>query len=132
MNKKSVKELKNQLEKGLKELQDKLGINIKVGNALFGATSVVFKVECAEIDKDGKAMTCETEDFKKYASMCGLKADDLNRKFNYKGEKAQIIGFASRSRKYPILVKVGKKTYKMTANVVKTHLSLANYSLGVK
>lgn len=101
----NIQALRPPIEDALKNLATKYGISVKLGNASFSPSSVTFKLELATISADGLVCSKEVQDFKNYASMFGLKPDDLGKTFkDINGEVYTIVGAKLHSQKYPILV----------------------------
>ena len=91
------------------------GYKITIGRCTFGATSASFKVEIAEVDESGMAITQQAQDFIDLADSYGLKAGDLGVAFRHGGEVFKIVGLSVRSRKYPILMERNGRAYKYPA-----------------
>ena len=118
----SCKKLRTELEKILEPFGKKFGIDVKTGSGSFSETSFTLKVEMATISADGKVQNKEAEAFKTNAFVYGLKPEHLNTTFKtWTGEKFEIVGLATRSRKYPILAKNldNGKVFKFPAEQVK-------------
>jgi len=79
------------------------GLTIKVGNARYDDSQVTFKVQ---IQKAG-AESPEVEAYRmatQYASIGGLKADDLGKEFSdMQGRRFTIVGYRQNARTRPIL-----------------------------
>jgi len=117
-----VRMLRERLNKLLAEFGDDCEAQV-VGNASFSLNNATFKVEIAPL-VDGKAITQEEEDFKRYATSYGLKPEDFNREFQWAGESCVLIGCKPRSTKFPLLVKKANgKIYKFPASTVRLALS---------
>jgi len=110
----SCKRLRDELDKVLAPLGMKLGLDISAGNATFTAENATFKVKIATLSADGTVRDEEAEAFKKGAVLYGLKPEMLNTTFKgWNGETFEIVGLATRSRKYPVLAKdKSGKTFK--------------------
>jgi hypothetical protein len=88
----------------------KHGATIELNPGSFNAQSIRFKVEVSAIGTDG-ALTSDARNFKLYASMYGLKPEDLNKTFTWGGNKFKLVGLSPRRPKYPFIAEneVGKR-----------------------
>lgn len=76
----------------------------------------------AEQSEDGNAnaQTIKAaQDWKAHAFMFGLNAEDLGKKFKYRGQEHTIMGLCPRKRKFPVLVSVGGKQMLFTLETLK-------------
>ena len=102
----SCKRLRTEMDKVLAPLGKKLGVSIFAGNASYDATNATFKVKIATLDTDGNVRDERAESFKRSAVLYGLKPEMLNTTFkDWNGDAFEIVGLATRSRKYPVLAK---------------------------
>jgi hypothetical protein len=120
-----LKLLATEIEEAVQSVAKKHGIQIKRGRGVYGGSNASLKLELAVVGKGGQAQTREAEDFKRYASVYGLKAENLGAEFtDFDGEVYTITGLKPRSRKYPILVeRVDGMGFKMPAERVKVGLA---------
>jgi len=126
MNRQLVKELRDALQEALASVEEEHNVKVHVGNASYSNSNATFKVEVADI-VEGNVITKEVSDFKKYANLYGLIAEDLGKTVkNFNGEKYKIAGLKPRSKKYPIIMEqVGTGTsYKFSEKVVSALLNL--------
>lgn len=119
----SVRQLRDFIDEELQTLGETLGVQIKLGSGRFTPSNVTFKLEAAIVNANGVAETKQVSDFKQCATMYGLAADDLGRKFNSGGRAFEIVGANPKSRVYPILAKNDAgKVFKFAAHQVKNGL----------
>jgi len=112
MDRIKAKMLRKAIEMELKEVEENLKVKIEVGRCTYNDSNCTFKLEIADIGKNGEVKSKEVEEFIRYASNFGLNADDLGKQFNSNGEIFKITGLSVRKRKYPILgvrLKDGKR-----------------------
>jgi hypothetical protein len=64
------------LEAALKPLAEKLGVAIDLGRCTFQISNCRFQLKIAVRDCDGKAITEETESFKRSAKLFGFESAD--------------------------------------------------------
>lgn len=124
-NRSEVRRLGEAIEKAMEEVGRKHGVHIKRGNARFTSSSVTYKVEASLLGENGEVKSQEAEDFKNYASMYGLKAEDFGRTFKtWGGKPFTICGLNMRAKKNNIHAKnMAGKTYIFPAEEVKALLA---------
>ena len=132
-NRTVVKDLQQELQTKLSELEESLGAKIHVGNASFTPNHVTFKVEVANI-VDGQAKTKEVVDFEDLCQYYGFAPKDLGRTFVSQGETFEIVGLARKARKYPIICKnvANGKRYKFPIYAVAQGLDESNIYISKK
>lgn len=119
-----VKNLRTELQHHLDAISEQVGYKLTLGNASFGAT-VNFKLEAAPINENGEATSGKAEAFKLYAPMFGLKPEHLNAEFTSRGDKFKVVGFAPKSRKFPVLAErlCDGKVFKFPVESIKSKLA---------
>lgn len=86
------------IEKELRALGVRLGVEFSMNGGTFGETEMVLKVKVLPMDKTAVAEKAKA-DFEKYANLYGFEKSDYLQPFLHKGEKFRIVGFAhSRSK----------------------------------
>lgn len=102
----------------LKPLAESLGLSIRYAGGSYSDGVYTAKVEFGVMGGNGLAASREGEAFKELAHFYGLAADDLGKTFEHRGEKWTIIGLASRSEKFPLIVQRTRdgKRFKMSAD----------------
>jgi hypothetical protein len=103
IDKQTVRNLRERLQ----ELLDSHGGNfgaysIRIGNGSFTENNITFKLEVSAI-KNGEVLSREAEDFKMFATVYGLKAEDFGKSFKSNGHTFKIVGLKPKSGKYPVL-----------------------------
>lgn len=129
INRTTLKNLRQALNSAVKDVADEFEVSIQFGNATFtpNGTDATFKVEVLAKMADGSVFNPLEEDFKKYAFMYGLSAEDFGKEFStWDGNTYKICGLKRRAHKYPILAKDKRngKTFKFPANTVKRSLEV--------
>lgn len=120
----TIRLLRDKLEAAVKSVADEYGIAINFGSARFTDANVSFKTELAVIGESGAVRQIVT-DFKRYAPLWGLNAEDLGRSFVSRGTMFRIVGAKPSSRKYPILAEnIEGKVYKFSTDQVLLALTL--------
>ncbi len=116
----NLKIVRHEMETALKFLEERLGVKVVVGNARFTGSHVTFKVGIATVNSDGVAETKE---------MLALKAfypDLVNKAVTVGvangppqcGIKGIVIGYSTRAKKYPFIVKTDSGLYKAAESQV--------------
>lgn len=92
-DKKTAREIATQVEEELKAFGERRGLKIQyAGGTLDGARfTMKLSFDLAGVDKDA-------EDFKKHASMVGLKAEDLGKEITVTGRRFVIVGLKTSGR----------------------------------
>ena len=115
----TVTYIRKHLEAALKPLSEKLGVAIDLGRCTFQISNCRFQLKIAVRDCDGKAITEETESFKRSAKLFGFEPADLGREFTFQGQPYTICGLKAKSRKYPVIARSGNgKDYKFACRPV--------------
>lgn len=120
MDREKIRMLRTLIDQNLKELGERENVVFNAGNCTYRDGEATFKLNVREINEYGEVFDKQKEDFKKWAHVYGLEADDMSKTFELNGEYAKIIGLNGRAHKYPIIVESesGKK-YKMSKQQVK-------------
>lgn len=117
-NRKNIRQINNELEAALKQVAEKYGLEVKLGNTRFTGDNFSTKVQVATVGQDGIAMSKEATDFNRYKTILGINMD-LGQEFERSGKTYTIVGLKPRSKKYPILAKCSDgKTYKLPVDLV--------------
>ena len=123
MDKNKMRQVREYLNKILEENPNDLGVNIEVANGSYSFSNGHFKITVADVSQDGTVHTREAEDFKTLGSYYGLDPEWLNKTFQYRGVEHKIVGYKSRSKKYPVLVEAEGKTYKFPVDLIKLNMN---------
>jgi hypothetical protein len=103
----SLRMLMDEAEPVLKAIAEKHGIvlsRIRKGYRK-NALPLMFEFIIREENESGEVLSRDAIEFKKYATVFGLKPEDLGRRFESRGETYEICGASIKSSKYPILAK---------------------------
>lgn len=119
-----VRQLRERMQAVLEPLGRELAVKFTVGSATFTPDNVRFKVEAAAVQANGEVVDQAAADFKRLASIYGLKPEYLGREFASGGRRFVIIGLKPRGRRYPILGRCQQtgKTFKFSSGVVSSAL----------
>jgi len=117
----SLKTLNKAIIEAVQPIAEEFGIQIKLGGARFTPTDGKVKLICAIQNSDGTYETPERADFKEFALMYGLTADDIDMEFEWSKEKFKLTGIKIRSRRFPIMAQRMRdgKSFKFGADIVK-------------
>jgi hypothetical protein len=119
LDKPTVTYIRKHLEAALKPLAEKLGVAIDLGHCTFQVSNCKFQLKIAVRDCSGKAITEETESFKRNAKLFGFEPADLGKEFIFQGQAYMICGLKAKSRKYPVIAQAGNgKNYKFPCRAV--------------
>lgn len=108
-DKPTLKDLRPEIDAALAPLAAKYGIKLTAGNASFQANNVTFKLNGTIIDSSGNAKTQERMDLE------ALHPDLVDKKVSLSGGVVgTIVGYKTRAKKYPFLVRTSKGVYKIS------------------
>ena len=127
MNKQTCIDFREDFSEVIKKLEEKYGMSIQLGNIRFTENSLSSKIEAFEKTENGekpfdKAANAKAKWELKYSGLFedlpevvfGANIHLLN------DEKGILIDYKSKSHKYPFIVKVGTKQYKVSIHQIKT------------
>ncbi|MFW6008158.1 MAG: hypothetical protein ACOCP8_02730 [archaeon] len=122
LDRNTIREIKTIIENSLEDELKKKGISLEIGDCCFDDNNATYKVKISVLE-NGVAKTKERQDFKKMAPLYGLKENDLDKTFTFKGKQYTIIGFLRKAKKYQILVKrEDDKKFKFPISIVKSEI----------
>jgi hypothetical protein len=109
-----VKEIRKQVNAGLVELGERLGLKINAGNASYSNNEITFKLACTI-----EGFNPDKEDFETYCYMFDLKPSDYGKPFRANGRSFLLVGIKPNRPKYPIIGEdSGGKRFKFQERVV--------------
>ena len=98
-----MKDLRPEIDDALTVIGDKFGIDIKVGNGVYGGLDGSFKLLLKTTGDDGE--TSESLNFKRYGHRYGMDTEWLGQSFKHgSGISYTIAGLNPKRRKYAIVV----------------------------
>ena len=104
----ALRMLSTEIDAALAELAAKHGISLHIANGTYFDDTMTFKLKGAVLDTDGVAADPTRIALEKYYPQYVDKAVSLGRKL-----RGTVVGYNSRAKKYPFLVKTPKGTYKV-------------------
>jgi len=110
--------VRKEIQSSLDDLQKKLGIQLKIGNMRFDASTFTTKLEASLFGHDPLA-----EEWEKYADRFDLDATWIGKKFLYIGKTYTIVGLDTKKRKYPVMTACDGKKYKFPADIIVERMS---------
>lgn len=117
-NRQNIRQINSELEAALKQVAEKYGLEVKLGNTRFTGDNFSTKVQVATVAEGGITMSKEATDFNRYKTILGINME-LGQEFQRSGKTFTIVGLKPRSKKYPILAKCSDgKTYKLPVDLV--------------
>jgi len=122
------------LDRVITEYAKSQGINITRGGAKYGEdidVKLTFTKNITTMDGTFPD-TKESNDFRKYTYKHGIPVEALFEEIKLKtGEKIRIMGYKTRSSKYPVIYTKDGANMKCTASYMKETLSASNSQYGV-
>lgn len=104
MTKAKIEKIDRQLQKAFMEIAEKHGLNVKRGNIRYSESGFKYTgLEFNIISPDGLDAV-ESNQFKTYAPLHGIKASALGKTFNDSGDVLRLVGFKNRNRKDKFLL----------------------------
>jgi hypothetical protein len=105
IDKNVLKSLRTLGNEALKEVGEKLGVTIKLGNATYApdGSSATMKLEINAIREDGKSPA--QVQFEKVCAIYGLKPEDFGREVTVNGERFTIAGLNTKAPKNCVNIK---------------------------
>lgn len=132
IDKNNAKKLRDVIQNALNELPVN-GVKFHIGNCSFvKGHNATFKLEVAKESPDGFLHTPEAMEWEYYAPLYNLPKDAVGKMITVfatnKPERIQILGFKSRSTRYPIIAKRMRdgKIFKYTLNTIRNAFSFQN------
>jgi len=117
-NRQNIRQINSELEAVIKQVAEKYGLEVKLGNTRFTGDNFTTKVQVATVAEGGITMSKEATDFNRYKTILGINME-LGQEFQRSGKTFTIVGLKPRSKKYPILAKCSDgKTYKLPVDLV--------------
>ncbi len=110
--------VRKEIQSSLDDLQKKLGIQLKIGNMRFDASTFTTKLEASLVGHDPLA-----EEWEKYAHLFDLDVTWIGKKFLSNSEMHTIIGLDTKKRKYPVITACDGKKYKFPADIIVERMS---------
>ena len=112
-DRRNLKNLRKDIDAALSNVASKYGIKLEAGSARFSDTNVTFKLEASTISSKGNVETKGAVALKTfYPQFVGLKVTLNN------GHRGTVIEYHSRKHKYPFIVKIGSKRFKVPESLV--------------
>ena len=90
ITRKLLQDIRPEMDAVLQPIAEKYGITIKVGRGSYGGLTGHLKVNLSTTNEDGDDR--RTEDYKRYATMYGLKKEWLGLSFKHRNDIFTIIG----------------------------------------
>jgi hypothetical protein len=124
MTKNKAEVIGERIMTALKQVEDGLDVTIARGKGCYDNESLTLTITATLHAEDGTAQTKEALDFKKWASIFGLKEEDLGARLQLGGSTYIISGCKPKNRKYPIIAdeEGTSRKVKMPVDQVKTLL----------
>lgn len=112
----ATREIGAAINEALAKVASDFGINIANAKCSYNANSIMCKVGVTLASTDGTPNDPDALAFKEYSWEHGIDVAKLGHTFRINGKNVQLIGYAPRSRKYPVLCKnmLSGKVFKHT------------------
>ena len=117
-DKASLERVRHEVRKALTEVNETLGITLKIGNIRFDANTFTTKLEGTVTGFDQRS-----KDWADYCWKFDLEEDWLGQTIESGGEQYKIVGLRPRARKQQILVERDGETYQMDSSVIRSKMA---------
>jgi hypothetical protein len=108
----------NAIESAVQGVAKEFGIIIQRVSGRYDEKLYTLKLECA-VMSNGQPTSRAAEDFKRWATLYGLKPSDLHKQIVFLGEHYKVVGLKPKSRRYPILAeRADGKRFKLPVSAV--------------
>ena len=116
-----LKNFRTEFKDAVKELEEKHGIVINLGNISYSGSNFTGKLEVRLDSVDPNQKYIDT--FKRCYKLYGLEEDMLNKSFRANGETLKFVGLDRKKRNYPCICEGNGKSYKFSVEQIKLHLN---------
>jgi hypothetical protein len=116
-----LKNFREDFKDAVKELEEKHGIVIHLGNISYKNSQFTSKLEVRLDSVSPNQKYIDT--FKLLYKMYGLDEDMLGKTFNACGKTLKFVGLDSKKRNYPCICEGNGKSYKLSVEQLKLHLN---------
>jgi len=117
-----LKNFRTEFKDAVKELEEKHGIVIHLGNISYDSSHFTGKIEVRLDSVSPNQKYIDT--FKLLYKMYGLDEDSLNKSFKSNGQTLKFVGIDSKKRQYPCICQTESgKSYKLSVEQLKLHLN---------
>ena len=118
-----LKNFRTEFKDAVKELEEKHGIVINLGNISYSGSDFTGKLEVRLDSVDPNQKYIDT--FKRCYKLYGLEEDMLNKSFRTNGKTLKFVGLDRKKRNYPCICEGNGKSYKLSVEQLKLHLNQA-------
>ena len=116
-----LKNFRTEFKDTVKELEEKHGIVINLGNISYSGSNFTGKLEVRLDSVSPNQKYIDT--FKALYKLYGLEEDMLNKSFRTNGKTLKFVGLDSKKRNYPCICEGNGKSYKLSVEQLKLHLN---------
>ena len=116
-----LKNFRTEFKDTVKELEEKHGIVINLGNISYSGSDFTGKLEVRLDSVDPNQKYIDT--FKICYKLYGLEENMLNKSFRINGKTLKFVGLDRKKRNYPCICEGNGKSYKLSIEQLKLHLN---------
>jgi len=116
-----LKNFREDFKDTVKDLEEKYGIVITLGNISYSESNFHGKIECRLESVSANKKLEDT--FKALYKFYGLDEDMLGKTFNACGKTLKFVGLDRKKRNYPCICEGNGKSYKLSVEQLKLHLN---------
>lgn len=111
-----VRAINAEIEAAITEVVKRHNLSFQMGNSKFSKTEITTKYTVSMVGSEGVGMTKEAKNWDFYAPANGIKDFKIGDRIKPQGSAKvfKLLGWNTRSPKYPIIAESDGKTYKLT------------------
>ena len=116
-NKSNLNQVRTDINSALKEVENKYGIKLDIGNISYNGS--LFTTKLKAFATGGDDTNVGKIEWDRNCYKFGSKKGDFGRTIKFMGETFTVSGIKPRSSKYPVLADKGGKTYKLPVGALR-------------
>lgn len=119
INREVLRNLRFEINDAIKEIGDRHGVDLKLGNAKFTEIDCTFQLK-GNVQDAGDGRPAAAVEWDRYRNRYGLHDVEFGDAFHFRGVQYNVCGIKPRSPKYPILAKdLSGEVFKFKVDAVK-------------
>jgi|LSQX01.1.fsa_nt_gb hypothetical protein len=115
--KQEFSQFRKRVQESLKAVAEEFDFKIELGDISY--TDINFRLPLIVKKRTVNGMSYEEAEFRELCGLFGLEPTDFNKEIIINEEKYRIAGINAKSKKFPIILEKGNKTYKVSAELIR-------------
>lgn len=129
LSKAKVQQISQEMKTALKEIAQKHGLDVNIGNIGYNCTKFSTKLTVSVLGNHGENQEADKKEFELYAPRFGIKPSAFGKTFDLSGKQATVIGIKPRAKKYPVIVETTTGKYKVNTIMLPNSLTTKETAL---